>query len=101
LLSDDLLEELSERAGALDAAERLLHRIAQRPGADGRIQVNVCVHVADVVTRFTSRLEVIGGELLRTDRWAPRDAVAGVCATREAVDELTGYAVGGAPGGLL
>jgi serine/threonine-protein kinase len=90
LLSVDPREETRERAAALDTAASLLGRVEGRPGADGRIRINVCVHVAEVVTRRTSRLEVVGGDLLRTDRWAPRDDSVGVCATPEAVEDLTG-----------
>jgi serine/threonine protein kinase len=103
LLSMDPRRSAGERAEAIDVAISLRRRIDQRPGADGRIHVNLSAHVAPVSTRPASggRVEISGGELVRTDRWGPRVDVLGLAATHEAVDGLRDLDVRDGPDGLL
>jgi eukaryotic-like serine/threonine-protein kinase len=103
LLSADPRRCKAERAKAIDLAASLRRRIDQRPGADARVHVNLCAHVAPVITRPVSgaRVEVSGGELARTDQWGPEVDVVGLAATREAVDGLRDLDVWDGPEGLL
>ena len=83
-------DAVEERRAALEIARVVHRRIAERPDADPRVHVNVCVHVGEIVARRSgSQTEIVGGALLRTDEWAPRDRVSALCSTREAVADLS------------
>ncbi|APR85994.1 serine/threonine protein kinase [Minicystis rosea] len=90
-----------ERAEAIEIAVALRRALDARPGADARIHVNVCVHAGEVMARTTSEPEVIGGELLRVDRWAPREPIAELCGTRAAIEGIPGLIVTEGPGALV
>jgi eukaryotic-like serine/threonine-protein kinase len=101
LLSTDPPTSRAERGAVIDMAASLRRRIDQRPGGDGRVHVNLCVHVADVIARGGARLEIAGGALVRTDQWAPRVDVEGLVATREAIEGIRDLDVRDGPDGLL
>jgi hypothetical protein len=63
--------------------------------------VNVAVHADRVALRAVDGSDVVGGPLVRTEQWTPREDVAAVCATPAAVDGVTGFAIQSGPGGLL
>jgi eukaryotic-like serine/threonine-protein kinase len=85
LLPDDA-EAAGRAQGAAISSALAMHRaIEARPGADGRVHVNLCVHVDRALVRARSAVEVVGGPLTKIGAWAPRDEVTGVCATPEAV----------------
>jgi len=100
-LSEDAERARRERRAAIDVAMALRRRLDARPGGDPRVYVNVSVHTGEVQLRGTSSPEVVGGPLVRTDRWVPREDVPRVCATREAVEGLTGIETTPGPGALL
>jgi serine/threonine protein kinase len=101
LLSMDPAQGATERAEAIDLATSLRQRLDGRPGADGRVHVNLSLHVAPVIVRGGVRPQVSGGELVRTDRWAPRVDVVGLAATPDAVYGLRQLEVRDGPDGLL
>jgi serine/threonine-protein kinase len=82
-----------EREEALELALALHAALGRRATADARVHPNLCVHAADVLVRPGSRPEIRGGALIRTDQWAPQGVVASLCATREALHDLTGFDV--------
>ncbi|MEO7329859.1 MAG: serine/threonine-protein kinase [Minicystis sp.] len=83
-------EMLSSRKDALALAKRLHEELRARPDADARVQVNICLHVADIVLKRGRETEIAGGALLRTERWAPREVTTGVVATPEFRGDLPG-----------
>jgi eukaryotic-like serine/threonine-protein kinase len=60
--------EAAKRAG-VDLGRALRGMLDDRASADGRVHVNVAIHVDEIAMRDG---EVTGGALLRLDRWAPR-----------------------------
>jgi eukaryotic-like serine/threonine-protein kinase len=90
-----------ERRAAIAAMAALRARIDERPDADPRVRVNVCVHAADVVVRGGSPPEIVGGPLIRTELWVPRDDAPGLAGTREAIEGLTDLDLTPGPGGLV
>jgi serine/threonine-protein kinase len=73
-----------ERRRAMDVAATLDQELSERPEADDRIAINVCMHVADVSVRSSGEArEIIGGELMDVGMWAPKRSIEGVCATPE------------------
>jgi serine/threonine-protein kinase len=91
----------AQRREALAAASSLREALTARLTADPRVHANVVVHAGEVVVRPPPRLEIVGGALLRTAAWAPRDALPGVAATAAAVEGLDARELGGAPGAPL
>jgi serine/threonine protein kinase len=71
------------RAEAMVLAKTLSEELESRPDADPRVQVHICLHVADIVLRAGKEAEIAGGALLRTERWAPREPTTSVMATPE------------------
>lgn len=100
-LSDDATAARVERRVALSVAAALRRSLDERAGADERVRVNVCVHAGEVVLRGVSRPEVVGGPLVRTDRWVPREEIAALCATREALEGIPDAAALAEPGPLV
>ncbi|APR88032.1 serine/threonine protein kinase [Minicystis rosea] len=100
-LSADPERARRERKTALALAATLRRQIDGRPDADERVRVNVCVHAGEVVLRGVSRPEVVGGTLVRTDSWVPREEVSALCATREAIEGVTGVDLATGPGALV
>ncbi|MFT3765832.1 MAG: serine/threonine-protein kinase [Minicystis sp.] len=100
-LSADPERARRERKDALAVAATLRGHIDGRPDADARVRVNVCVHAGEVVLRGVSRPEVVGGTLVRTDRWVPREEISALCATREAIEGLTGMDVATRSGAVV
>ncbi|WP_437938110.1 serine/threonine protein kinase [Sorangium sp. So ce341] len=84
LLPGDATEELRERRAALGTAAALHEALAQRPDADPRVHVNVCVHADEVHARPGTPPEITGGALMNAGQWAPADEVHGVFATPSA-----------------
>ena len=85
----------------LQAALALHDRLRARPAADPRVHANVCVHLGDVVMRASSRPEILGGALVRTEQWAPRERVDALCATPTMIEGLPEVESGEGPGGLV
>jgi serine/threonine-protein kinase len=76
------LEEYRQRV--MDVAAELDQEIAQRPDADDRINVNLCLHVDEATVRMRGdHAEIIGGPIVDIGAWAPRQIIDGVCATPE------------------
>jgi tRNA A-37 threonylcarbamoyl transferase component Bud32 len=94
-------EGAAARRDALVAACALSEALTARPTADPRVHANVVVHAGEVVVRPPPRLEIVGGALLRTAAWAPRDPRAGVVATSAAVEGLEARDLAGTPGAPL
>ena len=101
VISPDAADTGAARLAAVLAALALYERVRARPHGHPRVRVNLCVHVGEVVMRATSRPELLGGTLVRTEQWAPRENVEGLCATREAIDGLADLELGPGPGGLV
>ncbi|AUX28094.1 MULTISPECIES: serine/threonine-protein kinase [Sorangium] len=89
LLPGDATEELRERRAALGTAAALHEALAQRPDADPRVHVNVCVHADEVQARPGPQPEITGGALMNAGRWAPTGEVHGVSATPSATAGMT------------
>ncbi|WP_044985416.1 serine/threonine protein kinase [Sorangium cellulosum] len=89
LLPGDATEELRERRAALGTAATLHEALAQRPDADPRVHVNVCVHADEVQARPGPPPEITGGALMNAGQWAPADEVHGVFATPSATAGMT------------
>ncbi len=84
-------EILASRNDALALARRLHEELRARPDADDRVQINICLHVADIVLKRGRETEIAGGGLLRTELWTPREATTGVIATPEFRGDLPGH----------
>ncbi|WP_437647427.1 serine/threonine protein kinase [Sorangium sp. So ce362] len=89
LLPGAAIEERRERRAALDAAAALHEMLVQRPDADARVHVNVCVHADEVQARPGPQPEITGGALMNAGQWAPAGEVHGVFATPSATAGLT------------
>jgi hypothetical protein len=89
------------RGRALKLALELHDALTRRPTADGRVHTNLCLHAAEALVRSAGTPEIMGGPLIRTDRWAPHDDVDDLCATPEALQDLSGYELARGPGSLL
>lgn len=100
-LPEDPAGARRERKAAITAAAALRRRIDERPDADPRVSVNVCLHAGDVILRGEGRPEVVGGLLVRTDRWVPREEIAALCVTREAVEGVTSLDLSSAPSPIV
>jgi eukaryotic-like serine/threonine-protein kinase len=92
--ADELRRE--RRAAALTAA-RLHAALARRPTADLRVHANIALHADEVIVRRADKPEIVGGAILRTAAWAPRDEVPGVCATTAALEGIEAESVIAAP----
>ena len=79
------------REEALRLATSLHDELLRRPDADARVHVNICLHVADIAWKRGSEVEIAGGELLRTESWAPTTETKGVSATPEFVAHIDGF----------
>jgi len=90
-----------ERAEVLALAAALHEQLSQRPGADDRIHLNVCLHADQVVVRSPLTPEIAGGPLARPGVWAPQEDIRGLCATPEALAGLSGLDLEEGPGRLL
>ncbi|WP_437902705.1 serine/threonine-protein kinase [Sorangium sp. So ce327] len=84
LLPANAAAELRERRAAIELATAVHRALAQRPEADPRVHVNVCVHADDVQARLSPQPEITGGSLMCAGHWAPADDVQGVFATPSA-----------------
>jgi hypothetical protein len=96
-----LVDTAPARLTAVQSALALHDRMRARPRPDARVHANVCVHAGDVVMRASSRPEILGGTLVRTEQWSPRERVEGLCATRAVLEGLTEVEVSAGPGALL
>lgn len=92
--------ERRARAEALEVATGLQAQVTGRPGADGRVHVNVCLHADQVLIRSPLAPEIVGGPLACPGAWAPQEDVPGLCATPEALEGLTGLLLEDGPGRL-
>ncbi|MCG8417080.1 MAG: serine/threonine protein kinase [Proteobacteria bacterium] len=83
--------EEAARGRAMDVAAELEQAMGTRPEADDRIDVNLCLHIADADVRAASDCpEVTGGPIVDVGAWAPQETMDGVCATPETL----GFAAG-------
>jgi serine/threonine-protein kinase len=77
------------RARALEVAHRLAREIAERPGADPRLHINLMLHCTGAKARKRAdrgdEVEILGGAILDVGTWAPQHNVAGVTATAAVV----------------
>ncbi|WP_437609801.1 serine/threonine-protein kinase [Sorangium sp. So ce834] len=89
LLPATAADERRARRMALDAAASLHEALAQRPDADPRVHVNVCVHADEVHARPGPPPEITGGALMNAGQWAPAGEVHGVFATPSATAGMT------------
>jgi serine/threonine-protein kinase len=83
-------EVAASRKEALALARSLHEELRARPDADPRVQVNICLHVGEIVLKRGRETEIAGGGLLRTELWAPREVTTGVVATPEFRGDLPG-----------
>ncbi len=80
--------EPSDRAARreiVEAALLLERALVERGGRDARVHVNLCLHAGRVLMRSS---EVVGGELMELDAWAPEVQLPGVLATAAMLDGL-------------
>jgi eukaryotic-like serine/threonine-protein kinase len=77
------------RARAVEVAHRLAREIAERPGRDSRLHVNLVLHCTSANARKRAEkageLEILGGAILDVGTWAPQHDLAGVTATAAVV----------------
>jgi hypothetical protein len=85
----------------VSVATGLRARLDAREREDDRVHANLCVHVGEVVLRVSSRLEVAGGPLSRTDLWAPQEDIGAVCVTAAAMRRLHGKDIPASMGPLV
>ncbi len=90
-LTEAPAEDKREREEVLRLATALHDELLRRPDADARIHVNICLHVAEIAWKPGSKVEIAGGELLRTESWAPTTETKGVSATPEFVAHIDGF----------
>ena len=90
-LSDDAEDARRGRRAAVELALALNDALGRRPTADARVHPTLCLHADEVLVRTSSAPEIIGGALIRTERWARRGPVTRVCATPEALEDLSGF----------
>jgi serine/threonine-protein kinase len=89
LLPDDPEQSREERRRALDVARPLYQELAERPTADKRIHVNVCVHADKALVRNSGQgPEIVGGAILTIGAWVPQENTDGLCATLQACEGL-------------
>ncbi|WP_428265211.1 serine/threonine-protein kinase [Haliangium sp.] len=82
LVAEDALDETLRQA--MDVATEIDHALARRDDASDRVLVNLCLHLAEaVVTPHAERPEIVGGPIIDIGSWAPKQPIAGVCATPE------------------
>jgi serine/threonine-protein kinase len=88
VLSSDAADAARERDEVLALAHRLAADLAERPGAHADLHVNVCFHVGRAIVRDAADhpggKEIVGGEIISTDQWAPQENVTGVKVTPDA-----------------
>jgi eukaryotic-like serine/threonine-protein kinase len=92
------------REAVIRVAAALHRELARRASADARVHVNVCLHAGQVVVRSMLNPEILGGALARVGTWAPVEDIHGLCATRAAVEGLSGLELSTlteGPAGLL
>ncbi|WP_437966203.1 serine/threonine-protein kinase [Sorangium sp. So ce260] len=80
--------EPSDRASRreiVEAALLLERELSRRQGRDARVHVNLCLHADRVLMRSS---EVVGGELMDIEAWAPEIKLPGVLATAAMLDGL-------------
>ncbi len=94
LLSDDSEQSRVERHRAVNAAILLYRALSERPMANPRVHVNVCMHADKALMRSSHQgPEIVGGALLSTGAWVPSENLHGLCVTRsvcEGLSELAG-----------
>ncbi len=73
-------DEVRDRV--MDVATELDAELQDRPDADDRVDINICLHVATAsVRRSAEGIEIVGGPILDVGEWAPQHTIDGVCAT--------------------
>lgn len=73
LCSDDTQAGTPGRDQALAIAELVRERLAERPGADPRIHINISLHADEATLRGAgAEAQVTGGPLLAVEQWAPQ-----------------------------
>ena len=100
-LSDDAGTARQGRKAAVELALALHDALGRRPTADARVHPTLCLHADEVLVRTSSAPEIIGGALIRTERWAPRSPVTRVCATPEALEDVSGFDLTRGPDPLM
>jgi serine/threonine-protein kinase len=85
VLGSDPAAALGQQAAVVALAEVLAEELAARPTAQPAVHVNVSVHVAPALVKDSSDLpggkEIVGGQIMATDDWAPADNVTGLHVT--------------------
>ncbi|MEM9489377.1 MAG: serine/threonine-protein kinase [Myxococcota bacterium] len=77
-------DEETARLRAMDVATELDAKLAARHRADDRIDINLCLHIANANVRAAAeRSEIVGGPIVDVGSWAPQQTMDGVCATPE------------------
>lgn len=101
-LSTDPAEGLRARQRTLDVLASLHETLTQRPGADPRIDVALCVHVGSALLRGADGREVVGGDLVHTSEWSLEgDGPGGLYATEDAVQSVSGFEITPGPKPLV
>jgi serine/threonine-protein kinase len=100
-LSPDPAISARELARVVGVATALRERLGERGRGDGRVHVNVCVHVGEVHLAASSSAEVLGGPLVRSHAWAPAGSLDRVGATSAVLQRLDGGALAGGPDRLV
>ncbi|GAB4519902.1 MAG: hypothetical protein Tsb0020_38480 [Haliangiales bacterium] len=92
------LEDIdAERRKVLAVAAELDRALSERPDADERVRVNICLHLAEAtVVTHAERAELVGGPIIDIGSWAPSTTLNGVCATVDMVGHL--FSGGGGQG---
>lgn len=89
LLPDDSEQSRTERERAVDVALPLHQELLQRPTADPRVHVNVCMHADKALIRPSHQgPEIIGGAILSIGAWVPQENIDGLCATPQVCEGL-------------
>ncbi|HSN97860.1 MAG TPA: serine/threonine-protein kinase [Candidatus Nanopelagicales bacterium] len=101
LLPGGRRDDRQARADALAFAADLHRQVSERPGADPRVHVNICLHADAVLVRTPLNPEIVGGPLACPGTWAPQGDIHGLCATPEAIAGLSGLTLEDGPGRLL
>ncbi|WP_437936221.1 serine/threonine-protein kinase [Sorangium sp. So ce341] len=75
----------ASRREIVEAALLLERELSERGGRDARVHVNLCLHAGRALMRAS---EVVGGEVMDVEAWAPEVALPGVLATAAMLDGL-------------